>query len=149
MEKLSTNSLNERANVLKWSGICDGFPSGEISIDAIALSHIHGDHTGGLDQIVQRGTSLREWTNRLAEELKGLGARVYSTETYFFFADFASHDASEMAIRLRQNDIFIKRLNDVSLGPGFMHMTTALPADNRRLINVLKEILQHSQGKVL
>lgn len=84
MEKLSTNSLNERANVLKWSGICDGFPSGEISIDAIALSHIHGDHTGGLDQIVQRGTSLREWTNRLAEELKGAGsARLFNRNLFF------------------------------------------------------------------
>ncbi len=100
------------------------------------------------DKIFQRATALREWTNLLAEELKGLGARTYPTETYFFLADFAPHDAAELAIRLRQHGIFIKHLNEVSLGPGFMRVTTALPEDNRRFIKVLKELLQHAQGRV-
>lgn len=81
-------------------------------------------------------------------EIKGLVVRAYPTETYFFLADFAPHDAAELAIRLRQHGIFIKHLNDVSLGPGFMRVTTALPEDNRRFIKVLKELLQHPQGRV-
>jgi histidinol-phosphate aminotransferase len=93
------------------------------------------------EKIVQRVATLREWTRRLAEELRALGVRTYPTETYFFLADFAPHDACDLVRRLREHNIFIKSMNDPSLGPGFMRMTTALPEDNRRFIQSLKELL--------
>lgn len=97
------------------------------------------------DKIAQRAATLREWANLLAEDLKVLGVRTYPTETYFFLADFAPHDASDLARRLREHDIFIKHLNDNSLGPGFMRMTTALPEDNKRFIETLRELLSSSR----
>ena len=93
------------------------------------------------EKIVQRVAALREWTRRLADDLRALGVRTYPTETYFFLADFAPHDACDLVRRLREHNIFIKSLKDPSLGPGFMRVTTALPEDNRRFIQSLKELL--------
>jgi len=77
----------------------------------------------------------------LADELAAMGVRTYPTETYFFLADFAPHDAGDLAIRLGQRGIHIKALGDPELGPGFMRVTTALPEDNQRFLRVLREIL--------
>lgn len=63
------------------------------------------------------------------------------TRTYFFLADFAPHDATELAGRLRERGILIKPLNDSALGPGFMRVTTALPDDNTRVVAALRELL--------
>jgi len=93
------------------------------------------------DKVVKRAATLREWTTRLAEDLNALGVRTYPTETYFFLADFAPHDASDLVRRLRGHDIFIKHLNDPALGPGFIRMTTALPDDNKRFIETLRMLL--------
>jgi histidinol-phosphate aminotransferase len=93
------------------------------------------------DRIRERAASLHAWTEALAAELRALGVRTFPTETYFFLADFAPHDASWLAGRLRERDIFIKPLNDPSLGPGFMRVTTSLPEDNTRVIQVLRELL--------
>jgi len=93
------------------------------------------------DKVVKRAATLREWTTRLAEDLNSLGVRTYPTETYFFLADFAPHDASDLVRRLRGHDIFIKHLNDPALGPGFIRMTTALPDDNKRFIETLRMLL--------
>ena len=78
---------------------------------------------------------------RLAEDLEALGVRTYPTQTYFFLADFAPHDAAVLARKLRAHDIFIKPLNDAALGAGFMRMTTALPEDNTRFIRTLQDML--------
>jgi histidinol-phosphate aminotransferase len=67
--------------------------------------------------------------------------RTYPTHTYFFLADFAPHNAAELADQLRSRDILIKPLNDPALGPGFMRITTALPEDNRRFVAALRELL--------
>jgi len=48
------------------------------------------------------------------------------------------------ADRLRSRDILIKPLNDPALGPGYMRITTALPDDNRRFVDVLREVLSHA-----
>lgn len=93
------------------------------------------------DIILQRAATLREWAKQLAEDLGALGVRTYPSETYFFLADFAPHDASDLARSLREKNIFIKHLNAPSLGPGFMRMTTALPEDNKHFLETLKELL--------
>lgn len=97
------------------------------------------------EKIAQRVATLREWTGRLAEDLRALGVRTYPTETYFFLADFAPHDACDLVRELREHNIFIKHLNDPALGLGFMRMTTALPDDNKRFIETLRAILQPPQ----
>lgn len=60
---------------------------------------------------------------------------------YFFLADFAPHDAAELADKLRNHGIFVKPLNDPVLGPGFMRVSTALPEDNVHIVAVLQELL--------
>lgn len=96
------------------------------------------------DRIHARAAELQTWTQALAAELRALGVRTYPTHTYFFLADFAPHDAAELAGRLRSRDILISPLNDPVLGPGFVRITTALPQDNRRFVDTLREVLSHA-----
>jgi histidinol-phosphate aminotransferase len=93
------------------------------------------------DKIRTRAAQLHAWTTELAGQLRALGVRTYATQTYFFLADFAPHDAAEIADELRKRDILIKPLNDPALGPGHMRVTTALPEDNRRFVEALREVL--------
>jgi histidinol-phosphate aminotransferase len=96
------------------------------------------------DQIHERAVQLRTWAGELATQLRTLGVRTYPTETYFFLADFAPHDAAEIADQLRSRDILLKPLNDLALGPGYMRVTTALPEDNRRFVDALREVLSRA-----
>ena len=93
------------------------------------------------DKIRVRVEQLRAWTENLAAELRTLGVRTYPTQTYFFLADFAPHDAGKLAGKLLDRGIFVKPLNDPVLGPGFMRVTTALPDDNARVVAALRELL--------
>jgi histidinol-phosphate aminotransferase len=93
------------------------------------------------DQIHARAAQLHAWTVALAEQVRALGVRTYPTHTYFFLADFAPHNAAEIADQLRRRDILIKPLNDPALGPGHMRITTALPEDNRRFVDALRTVL--------
>jgi histidinol-phosphate aminotransferase len=92
-------------------------------------------------KIRSRVGQLREWTEELAAQLRALGVRTFPTETYFFLADFAPHDAGAMATRLKTQGILVKPLNDARLGPGYMRVTTALPDDNARFIAAIKELI--------
>jgi histidinol-phosphate aminotransferase len=93
------------------------------------------------DEIRARARQLRQWTETLAARLRDLGVRTYPTEAYFFLADFAPHDAGELAAQLKAQNILVKPLNDPRLGPGFMRVTTALPDDNARFVAALKSLL--------
>ncbi|MCO6411777.1 MAG: histidinol-phosphate aminotransferase family protein, partial [Thiogranum sp.] len=62
------------------------------------------------DRIRTRAAQLHGWTEALAGQLRELGVRTYPTETYFFLADFAPHDAGTLAERLRERDILVKPL---------------------------------------
>jgi histidinol-phosphate aminotransferase len=93
------------------------------------------------EQIRARLAQLRAWTAQLARELRALGVRTFPTETYFFLADFAPHDATTLAEKLRERGILIKPLNDPHLGRGFMRVTTALPDENRQFVKMLQEVM--------
>jgi histidinol-phosphate aminotransferase len=93
------------------------------------------------DKIRERAILLRAWTEELSAELRALGVRTFPTQTYFFLADFAPHDAADVAARLQDQGIFIKPLGDPVLGTGFMRVTTALPDDNTRVVQALRELL--------
>jgi histidinol-phosphate aminotransferase len=93
-------------------------------------------------KIAERANQLRGWAAALANELERLGVKTYPSETYFFLADFAPHDASMIAAGLKARGILIKPLNEPRLGPGYMRVTTALPEDNARFIVALQELLQ-------
>jgi histidinol-phosphate aminotransferase len=93
------------------------------------------------DVIHKRGVQLRAWTEELAAQLRGMGVRTYPTETYFFLADFAPHDAAGLAKQLLVHNILVKPMNNAALGPGFMRVTTALPGDNKRFIDALRELV--------
>lgn len=95
-----------------------------------------------LDKIQARVAELRGWTAALAAELRALNVHTFPTETYFFLADFAPHDATQLARRLRDADILIKPLHEARLGQGFMRITTSLPAGNARFVEVLKQVLR-------
>ena len=93
------------------------------------------------DKIHARVAELRQWTEDLAGALRALGVRTYPTQTYFFLADFAPHDAASIAASLKAQNILIKPLDDPTLGPGVMRVTTALPEDNARFVYTLKALL--------
>jgi histidinol-phosphate aminotransferase len=93
------------------------------------------------DKIRKRVTQLRNWTEDLAAELRALGVRTFPTETHFFLADFAPHEAHALAALLKERNILVKPLYDERLGPGYMRVTTALPEDNARFVAALRELL--------
>jgi histidinol-phosphate aminotransferase len=93
------------------------------------------------DEIHKRSKMLRGWARELAAMLEGLGARTFPSETYFFLADFAPHDAAEIAAQLALRNISVKPLGDPALGNGYMRVTTALPEDNQRFVAALADIL--------
>jgi histidinol-phosphate aminotransferase len=93
------------------------------------------------DKIATRVQQLRTWTRALAAEIRKLGARVHPTETYFFLADFAPHDAVALAARLREQGILVKALDDPRLGAGYLRITTALPQENARFLATLEKLL--------
>lgn len=113
----------------------DAYPLARPS-QAAALSTLQHE-----DMIRERAAQLRAWAAELAAQLQALGVRTYPTETYFFLADFAPHNAAEIAERLRERKILVKPLGDARLGPGYMRVTTALPEDNARFVAALREIL--------
>ncbi|HEY7759097.1 MAG TPA: histidinol-phosphate transaminase [Burkholderiales bacterium] len=117
------------------NGNNDAYPLARPS-QAAALATLHNE-----DKIRQRISQLRDWTEALGAELRALGARTFPSETYFFLADFAPHDASAIAAQLRQRKILVKPLADPRLGSGFMRVTTALPADNARFLAALRDLL--------
>jgi histidinol-phosphate aminotransferase len=99
------------------------------------------------DKIQARVTRLRTWTQELAGQLRALGVRTFPTETYFFLADFAPHNAVQMAEALRARGILVKPLNDPILGEGFMRVTTALPEENVHFVDALKDLLKSAGAK--
>ena len=101
------------------------------------------------DRIHARAAQLHDWTEELSAQLRSLGVRTYPTQTYFFLADFAPHDAGKLAADLRASNILVKPLNDAALGPGHMRVTTALPEDNARFVAALRELLAgRHEGRV-
>jgi histidinol-phosphate aminotransferase len=98
------------------------------------------------DKILQRVEQLRAWTEQLAADLRNLGVRAFPTQTYFFLADFAPHDAAELAAELREQEILVKPLGDRTLGAGFMRITTALPAENSRFLKALAALLRKERS---
>jgi histidinol-phosphate aminotransferase len=92
-------------------------------------------------EIDKRLVNLKHWTQELAGQIRGLGARTFPTETYFFLADFAPHDASVLAQELEARNILVRPLDDPRLGPGYMRLTTALPDDNAKVVAALMDIL--------
>lgn len=84
---------------------------------------------------------LRTWARQLAEELRAMGVRTFPTETYFFLADFAPHDAEVLSVRLEVHNILVKPLNDKRLGPCYMRITTSLPKNNALFLSSLQKML--------
>lgn len=116
----------------------DAYPLARPS-EAAAIATLSHEH-----KIRERAGMLRAWARELAVEVEKLGAKTFPSETYFFLADVAPHDARTVADRLRHHRILIKPLNDKRLGSGYMRVTTALPEANRRFLEVLKDVLTTS-----
>lgn len=113
----------------------DAYPLARAS-EAAAIATLQHE-----EEIAERARLLRAWTRELAAGLRALGVRTFPTETYFFLADFAPHDATELAAKLACRRILVRPLGDARLGPGFMRVTTALPTDNAPFLDALREIL--------
>ncbi len=96
------------------------------------------------DTIRERAVALRSWARELAAELEKLGVKTFPSETYFFLADFAPRDARALVARLRERKVLVKPLNDSRLGHGYLRVTTALPEDNRRFLEAIRDVLTRS-----
>jgi histidinol-phosphate aminotransferase len=114
----------------------DAYPLARPS-QAAALATLENE-----DKIRERVTLLRAWKDELAGSLKELGVQPFPSETYFFLANFGSHDAGALAEALRRKDILIKPLDDPRLGPAYMRVTTALPEHNARFVEALTNLLR-------
>ncbi|NGZ96686.1 MAG: histidinol-phosphate aminotransferase [Nitrospira sp. WS110] len=116
----------------------DAYPLARAS-EAAAIATLRQE-----DKIQARAVALRGWARELALELEKLGAKTFPSETYFFLADVAPHDATVVAARLRQRKILIKPLNNPQLGSGYMRVTTALPEVNKHFLDAMRAVLAES-----
>ncbi len=116
----------------------DAYPLARAS-EAAAIATLRHE-----DKIRERAGTLHGWARELAHELERLGAKTFPSETYFFLADVAPHDATVVAARLRQRKILIKPLNNPQLGSGYMRVTTALPEDNKQFLDAMRAVLAES-----
>lgn len=117
----------------------DAYPLARPS-QAAAIATLQRSH-----EIAARATLLRGWAGDLATGLRRLGVRTFPSETYFFLADFAPHDAHEIVAELSAQGVLLKPLDDPRLGHGMIRVTTALPEDNARVLGLLEQILQGDQ----
>ena len=113
----------------------DAYPLARVS-QAAAIATLQHE-----SKIVERATQLRRWAEDLARALRELGVRTYPSDTYFFLADFAPLDAADLSEKMARRGVLLKPLNDSRLGKGFMRVTTALPEDNERVLQILGELL--------
>jgi histidinol-phosphate aminotransferase len=51
------------------------------------------------------------------------------------------HDATDVAERLRERDVYVKPLDDDRIGPGYVRVTTARPEENARVVDAFEEVL--------
>jgi len=116
----------------------DAYPLARPS-EAAALATLRHE-----DKIRERARALQGWARELAAALEKLGAKTFPSETYFFLADVAPHDATVVAARLRQRKILIKPLNNPQLGSGYIRVTTALPEDNKHFLDAMRAVLAES-----
>lgn len=93
------------------------------------------------EKITQRIEKLKAWTNDLSGGMRRLGVRTFSTETYFFLADFAPASAPILEKKLADKGFLVKALPDRTLGDGFMRITTSTPDHNRRFLQALEQLL--------
>jgi histidinol-phosphate aminotransferase len=113
----------------------DAYPLARPS-EAAAIATLENE-----SKVRDRVARLREWTEALRTQLQAIGVRTFPTETYFFLADFSPYDAGTLASRLCELGILLRPLNDPRLGPGYMRVTTASPADNATFLAALKTLL--------
>lgn len=113
----------------------DAYPLARVS-QAAAIATLQHE-----SKIVERALQLRSWAEDLAGSLRELGVRTYPSDTYFFLADFAPLGAADLSEKLKQRGVLLKPLDDSRLGRGFMRVTTALPKDNERVLQILRELL--------
>jgi histidinol-phosphate aminotransferase len=95
-----------------------------------------------MDKIAQRLHMLKQWTRELATSLEQLGVKTYPTENYFFLADFTPYTGKEIADALAAQRILVKPLHEPRLGAGFIRMTTAVPDDNAKVLEVLRQFFK-------
>jgi histidinol-phosphate aminotransferase len=113
----------------------DAYPLARVS-QAAAIATLQHEA-----KIRDRTVQLRSWAGELARGFRGLGVRTYPSSTYFFLADFSPLDAAELSRQMKQRGVLLKPLDDSRLGRGFMRVTTALPEDNRRVLQILRQLL--------
>lgn len=113
----------------------DAYPLARPS-EAAAIATLYHE-----EKITKRVDLLKSWTNELALQLQNLGIRTFTTEAYFFLADFGPLNAKELANLLSKEGILVKALDDEVLGKGFMRITTSTPENNRRFIQSLEKVM--------
>jgi histidinol-phosphate aminotransferase len=113
----------------------DAYPLARPS-EAAAIATLQNEN-----KIISRVETLKQWTQQLAEDMQGIGIKTYPTETYFFLANFAPHDAFSIAQLLADSGFLVKPLNDPALGEGYIRITTSTPENNRLFVSALRAIL--------
>jgi len=77
----------------------------------------------------------------VAADLRALGVRTFTPETYFFLADFAPHDAADLTATLTERGSTSRRSTTTDSDLATFESRHGAPAENERLVTALEDLL--------
>ncbi|UZE97529.1 histidinol-phosphate transaminase [Alkalimarinus alittae] len=88
----------------------------------------------------QTCNAIIESRNALVEQLKGLNFDVLPSATNFVFARHATHDAGELAVKLREKSIIVRHFKQERI-QHYLRITIGTNEECQALVDAIKDIL--------
>jgi histidinol-phosphate aminotransferase len=95
------------------------------------------DSGGEVAGRVRRNRVQMDW---VASELEALGLEVVPSQTNFLLVR-TPRDAGQITQELLHKGVIVRPMHAFGLGDGALRISIGLPAENRRCIEALKEIM--------
>ena len=110
------------------------------SIDIIVLSHIHGDHTGGLDSFLEKNPDVavylpKSFPKRFKDNVRGFGAEIIEVEQSLKICENV-YSTGELGRLIREQSLIIRTNKGLIIITGCAHPGIV------KIVNTAKDLLK-------